>query len=333
MILHPGILALLAGSVIVLVMMTYGGALGIRIIRRWDRGSSSEEQLQLERKTYLVSTILNYAFGFEILSTFLFIYTLDDIHHLFVGAMCATGSLNANPVGWSALGVKIVLFFMCGAWLAVNGLDQRSEDLPLVRFKYWGLLPIIPLAALDLYLQLRYFLGLNPEIITSCCGSLFSDAGKGVAADLAALPARPMMWAFYLGAGLMLGTALLCLRSRAGIWRYLHGAAALVFFGLAIAAIISFISMYIYEMPSHHCPFDILQGQFHFIGYPLFASLFAGVFFGLLPGIFHPLRRVGTLADPILRAERTWLKIGAGSTLLFIILATWPVLFGNFIMA
>ena len=332
MILHPGILALLVGSGIVLGLMAYGGALGIRIMARWDRGSSSEAQLLLERKTYLVSTLLSYAFGFELMSLFLYIYTVDDIHALFIGAMCATGSLNANPVGWPVLGLKIALFFVCAAWLAVNSLDQRTEDTPLVRLKYPALLAILPLAGLDFYLQLRYFLGLQPEIITSCCGSLFSDGESGVAAELAGLPARPMMWAFYLCAAALVVTAALCLASRRGFLRYLHAAMAAVFFGVAMASVISFISLYIYEMPTHHCPFDILQSQFHFIGYPLFITLFAGTLFGALPGVFQPLKRVPSLAAEIGRVERTWLVIGLALVLAFIGLSTWPVVFGSFIL-
>ena len=107
MILHPGVLSLIAGSLIVVAMLFHASMLGLKILDAWDINSSSALQLSLERKTYLISTIMNYALGFEIISAFLFIYTVDDIHRQFVGAMCATGSLNANPVGWDVLIVKI----------------------------------------------------------------------------------------------------------------------------------------------------------------------------------------------------------------------------------
>ena len=107
MILHPGILALIVGSSIVLAMMVYAGWIGVRVLRSWDFDSSSAEQLTLERETYLGSTLAIFALGFQIVSALLFLFTIDDIHELFVGAMCATGSLNANPVGWTALAVKV----------------------------------------------------------------------------------------------------------------------------------------------------------------------------------------------------------------------------------
>ena len=96
---------------IVLLMLLYASALGIKILLKWDYHSSSEQQLTLERKTYLISTLINYAFGFVVFSGFLYIFTVDEIHKLFVGAMCATGSLNANPVGWHVLWTKMLSFF------------------------------------------------------------------------------------------------------------------------------------------------------------------------------------------------------------------------------
>jgi hypothetical protein len=143
-IFHPGILALVSGSIFVTFMMLYAAAVGTLIVLRWDFQSSSAYQLSLERKTYLISTIINYVLGFQIISALLFVYTVDDIHKLFVGAMCATGSLNANPAGWIVLVSKIVVCFLAGLWLVLNYLDQKAEDYPLVRLKYILLAGLVP---------------------------------------------------------------------------------------------------------------------------------------------------------------------------------------------
>jgi len=100
MILHPGIIALLVTTVLVLGMALYGTYTGAIVLARWDLDRSFEEQLTLERKTYLRATLMGHALALEVLSALVFLYTLDDIHDIFVGAMCATGTLNANPVGW-----------------------------------------------------------------------------------------------------------------------------------------------------------------------------------------------------------------------------------------
>ena len=332
MILHPGILALLIGSTIVFVMMLYASIEGIRIISGWDFQSSSEHQLNLERKTYLISSIIKYALGFEVISTLLFIYTVDDIHTLFVGAMCATGSLNANPIGWYALYSKILVFFCASLWIMLNNLDQKAEDFPLIRPKYAALMFITILIGLDLFFEMRYFLGLNPEVITSCCGSLFSDTSSGIAGELSALSMRPMMVTFYLAVVIFIIAALLCMKSQAAFLRYVLSVLSLVLFGISIAAMISFISLYIYEMPSHHCPFDIFQKNYHFIGYPIYISLFCGVFFGLLPGFFQPLKKIISLRDTIMLSEKKWLLLSILFILIFTAISSWPVVFGNFTM-
>ena len=50
-------------------------------------------------------------------------------------------------------------------------LDQRAEDYPVTRLKFGLLVFVVPLVGMALGLQVAYFLGLRPEIITSCCGS------------------------------------------------------------------------------------------------------------------------------------------------------------------
>ena len=102
MILHPAVIALLTGSLLVGLMVAYAAFWGWRIIDGWDLQSGSERQIALEKKTYLVSTLMTYAFGFQVLSFFLFVYVADDLHRLFVGAMCAAGTLNVNEYGYPA---------------------------------------------------------------------------------------------------------------------------------------------------------------------------------------------------------------------------------------
>ena len=329
MILHAGMLALIVGTTIVLAMVLYACWLGVRILRRWDAGSSSEEQLRLERSTFLVSSIASTTLGFQAASLLLFLYTIDDIHGLFVGAMCATGSLNASSGGWAVLGIKIVLLFLSVIWIVLHRLDQRAGDFPIVRIKYLGLLVLAPLVATDLLLQIRYFTGLRPQIITSCCGALFSEGGTTLASEVAGLPVRPMLWSLYLGIGLF--TAL-CLAGLLASSRFLRYALAVVSFSMlfvSLGSIVSFLSLYIYQLPTHHCPFDMIQKQYSFIGYPIYLSLFAAVSFGLLPGLLFPLRRIPSMAPLVVAAEPRWLILGMVSMLTFTVVVSWPVVFGE----
>lgn len=330
MILHPGILALLVGSLIVTAMMGYSSLLGLTILRKWDISSSAPSQLALERKTYLISTIMNSVFGFEIFSSLLFIYTVDDIHRIFVGSMCATGSLNANPVGWYVLYTKIVIFFVASVWIAFNYIDQRADDYPLVRKKYAMLMVITPIVALDTYLQLKYFLGLKPDIITSCCGALFSESGSGIASSLSSLPIKPTMALFYGAILLFLVHLLASIRIQNSLVRSLLPVTAFLVFVASIAAVISFLSLYFYEIPTHHCPFDILQSGYYFVGFPLYITLFSGVFFGMMAGLVEPFKKLPSLRGTIIKLQKKWAFLSVVLILLFTVIASWPIVFSSF---
>jgi hypothetical protein len=332
MILHPGILSLIIGSGIVVVMMTITSMLGLKIISGWDLSSSSAQQLSLERKTYLISTVVNYALFFEVLSVFLFIYTVDDIHNLFVGAMCATGSLNANPVGWKVLYTKIAIFFLSATWIVLNYIDQKAEDYPLVELKYTLLLFLTPLLILDSYLLIKYFLGLNPDIITSCCGALFGEGEESIASTVASFPVKPMMIIFYTTVGIFMLGACLTLKFNSSILKYLFSVLSFAFFAVSIASIISFVSLYYYEIPTHHCPFDIIQKDYNFVGYPIYTTLFGGVFFGMIAGMLEPFKKIASLNDIIKRSQKKWVVLSMVFILIFIIFCSWPTLFSNFTM-
>lgn len=332
MILNPGILALLLGGGIALALLLYATRLGWQILRYWDGRSCSEQQLLLERRGILVSSLVNYAFAFQLLSTLLFVYTLEDIHPLFIGAMCATGSLNANPIGWTVLGMKLLLFFFAALWIVANRLDLDCEETPLLRAKYLALLFLTPLVALEQWLQFRYFSGLKPEIITSCCGSLFSLGQERVASQLAGLPPAPSMLAFFLSSAVFLLLLMLCLCSRQAVFRYLLSGSALVLLLVSLVAVIAFISCYIYQMPTHHCPFDMLQKNYAYIGYPLYLGLFGASLFGLLPGLCQPLKRIPSLCSAIEKRERRWLLSAFFAIVIFLLIAVWPILFRPFML-
>jgi hypothetical protein len=290
---QPDILALFISSFLITSMMVYASYYGILILKYWDIKSGSETQLSLERRTYLISTIVIYALAFQLLSFFLFVYTAENLHTFFTGAMCAVGSLNVDQWGFPVMILKIITFLLGGLWLIVNFADNRGYDYPLIKVKYAGLLVITPLILAETIMQFKYFQGLKPEVIVSCCGSLFTSDAKGVVSEMLAFPRSVMEIAFYAG-------MLSCLVSGAFFYRtstmgYLFALAVLATFLISIASLISFISIYIYELPTHHCPFCILQKEYGYIGYFLYLTLMLGGLTGMGAGILMPFRRIGSL--------------------------------------
>ena len=66
-------------------------------------------------------------------------------------------------------------------------------------------------------------------------------------------------------------------------------------FIISLLAIVSAISLYIYELPTHHCPFCIIMQDYHYIGYLLYLLLFGGVVTGMGSGLLLPFRHVASL--------------------------------------
>lgn len=293
MILHPAIIALLVSSVLIALLVLYAFWYGLKILRFWNLQSGSGLQLELERRTYLISTVLAYVFGFQIISLFLLIYTADSLSTLFTGAMCAAGTFNVNAYGYPLLVLKVLNFLLAGLWLTVNYADNRAYDYPLIRKKYAFLLLLAPFIVLETVLQVRYFLSLRPDVITSCCGSLFSVNASGVAADLAALPAIPLQYAFtaIMAATIALGVAV-AFTGRGGYALFISAGLAFI---MGIASLISFISPAIYELPTHHCPFCVLQKEYGYIGYVFYTTLLGGAVTGMGVGVLNPFRSIPSL--------------------------------------
>ena len=295
MIFQPAIIALLLASLVSVAMLLAAAPFAAQVIRHWDIGSGSERQLRLERRTYLFSTLTVFVMATQLAALLLFVFNADKMSEMFVGAMCAVGTLNVNPFGFPALVAQMTVFFLAAAWLAINHVDTRAPDYPLVRIKYAALLALLPAVALVLGLQLAYFLNLKANVITSCCGSLFSEASKGVAGDLAALPPVPAMAIFYIGMGTAIAIAAWHgLRRNAG---YLVALASSAAFVIAIAGILAFVSLYLYEHPHHHCPFCILKPEYGHQGYLLYVPLFVATAAGIGAGAIQPFRGVASLRD------------------------------------
>lgn len=328
MILQPAVLAQLGAAALTATLVAGAAWFALLVLRRWDITSGSELQLALERRTYLVSTLLAYAFAFQLVGLFLFVHTADSLAGLLVGAMCAAGTLNANPWGYPAFGLKIATFILAGVWLVVNAVDSRAEDYPLVRAKYRFLLLLAPLICADAALQAAFLLSLRADVITSCCGTLFSKGGGTLASGLAGLPIGGMRVAFFASIAAVLAAGSLLLARRRGAVAF----ALLCALALAVgaASLVSFIGVYVYELPTHRCPFCVLQRDYGYVGYALYLTLLGGGVLGIATGVIAPAARIPSLAAEIPRVQRRLALAACASFALLAALVAWIVLRTDF---
>ena len=289
MIFDPPIMALLLVASLTMAAVLAAVPFAVYLLRYWDLSSGHARQIRLERGTHLVSTVWMIIMVLQLPALALFVHNADRMAVLFTGAMCAVGTLNVNEWGMPAFLTQVAVFFGALTWLLLNAADNLGKDYPYIRHKYALLLLLAPLVVAAGMLTWTYFLNLNPNVITSCCSRLFTPEGAGLQADLSAFPPKSTLIALFGSLGVLLLLAALVWRTSdtGGIGRLLritYGALGTFFFPLAIAAIISVVSPYIYETPNHHCPFCILKPQYGFIGYALYIPLFLGA--GLALGVF-----------------------------------------------
>ncbi|MDK9720718.1 MAG: hypothetical protein OEL53_05990 [Rhodospirillales bacterium] len=283
MLFHPSIIALLLASALSSLALVGSALFAVTLLRHWNLSSGSERQIVLEQRTYLVTTVLKLALFFEAGSLLLFVFNADKMAKLFVGAMCAVGTLNVNPYGFPALILKIAVFFLSAAWLMLHHIDSQGYDYPLIRIKYAALLFLAPVALVSAFVQLTYFLDLKADVLTSCCSTLF---GGSTVVTTNNMGFAPEAWSL---AGLVL---VLAATGLVGLWHLKSGRGGLAYALLslsvlvvALIAIVSAISVYVYEQPHHHCPFCMLKQEYGYVGYALYLPLFLGTATGIGAGL------------------------------------------------
>lgn len=165
-------------------------------------------------------------------------------------------------------------------------------------------------------------------MITSCCGSLFSVERKNIAGDIAALPALPMEAVFYCAmAATGAGGLFFYLKGKGG---YLFSLLSCCTFVISAGALVSFICLYFYELPTHHCPFCILQKEYGYVGYILYAALLAGGISGAGIGALMPFRDRPSLTTAVPAIQHALAAITLISYALFTLIVSYRMLSTSF---
>ncbi len=312
MLADPWAIALLVSAGLTIFLLAGASRTAFRVLRRWAPEEDSSHQIALENETWLAALLVRYGLLLQIFSLVLLLAAATSFAKVLAGAMCAAGAFAANPFGLPALSVKIVAVFLYGFWLVLHGLDLCSELSPLVRIKFAFLLVLGPLVLLDTGLVALYLVNLEPDIVTSCCGVLFSPRALGGLALLGPLSDISFLPPFVGLATLLLLAARTRQRRPQRSFTFADGLLALgspLFLALALAVVTIDISPYIYALPSHRCPFDLFDVATQYIGFPLYFCLFVAVFAGASAGAVAPFSRLAGLAAPVAAYRRHCLRI------------------------
>ena len=282
MILIPEVISILILNTLFFIFATIAFFLSIKIAIHWDFNKSTKEQYRLEKESFLVSTIIKYIFILKISLFLFFIFTLDKISDLITGAMCASGVITATAYGVYLLAIKLLNIYIFGLWLSISYLDVQREDLPYTKIKFELFIVAYLFFIIELILMWLMFSSIDIDKIVSCCGTLFSSSAQSPIGDIIRIEPTILLTIFYI-------TSLLLFIFYKHRIKYLFAVTNILFIIISIITLISFFGTYIYELPTHHCPFCFLQKDYYYIGYLIYTLLFIGSFNGLNSGVMEAL--------------------------------------------
>lgn len=294
--LNLWILARVAQAAVCTCLCLAGAVLGLRLVRRWQPGQSSEQQLVLERQAELVASVMQVALILGVLGLGLAVFVSDHLVGGIRGAMCAFGVLASTRTGFYGLLASSLTAVACALWVVLHRFDLRLRTPVLTRRKFAWLLPVGALALGDLALVVTFAWQLDFKVVASCC-SVWVDAAvvpnSPVVQLLAPVPAG------LLGAGAAAAAAI----AAAVVARRPGPAAAWVASGLSAAgpvavlpAILGVVAPHALGTPTHLCPFCLFHLQGGGLGWPLFGSLFLGSVTGMGLGVVELNRKAA--GDP-----------------------------------
>lgn len=245
----------------------------LKILLKWDFERYTPQQFALERQAYLVTTIILFVFAIKFILILYFIFSIDALSLLVPGAMCGAGVISANEYGSYLLILKLAILFFLTLWLYVNYYDMHTKNHQWFRQKSWLFIFIFFLMMLELGLDFSYFPSIDTHLPVSCCSALFGQL-EGANPLPFGLSTTLLLVLFYL----LYALVLLSIKSSQTL---LYIVANILFVYIAYYAVVYFFGTYIYQLPSHKCPFCMLQVEYAYVGYVLWASLFMGSYIGL----------------------------------------------------
>jgi hypothetical protein len=277
MILNIEIITLYLIDFTIMFLASYVLFISFNIFKKWDFSSTKTSQYNLEKKAYLISVIIFFIILIKIILLPYFVFIVDKLSNIMPGAMCGAGVINANIYGNWLLILKIFNIFICGFWLILNRLDLQSKTLPYMRKKVFLYFIIFIGLLTEIILNSIYFQNLSFQTPVSCCSAIFSNSNS---VDIISIDIKYLLILF----GLLF---LLSIISNIFNKNIISIFSNTIFMFLAINVIIEFYSPYVYELPTHKCPFCLFQKEYFYIGYIFFSTLFLGTFLSIYESILN----------------------------------------------
>ncbi|MCW8820806.1 MAG: hypothetical protein OQK45_01150 [Sulfurovum sp.] len=259
------------------ILLLVAFVVSLKVLVKWDFESFMPFQFALERQAYLVSTIILFVFVMKFILVVYFIFSIDALSLLLPGAMCGAGVIKANVYGSYLLVLKLSILFLLTLWFYIHYYDMRTKNHQWFKHKSWLFSLIFVFIVLELGLDFSYFSNIDTHLPVSCCSALFGQL-EGANPLPFGLSVSLLLVLFYL-------LYILVILSLKSGYTLLYILTNILFVYIAYYAVVYFFGTYVYQLPTHKCPFCMLQAEYAYVGYLLWASLFMGTYIGLSDAI------------------------------------------------
>ena len=267
------VIVLLLSELTLFILLFIAFIVSLKILLKWNFERFTPLQFTLERQAYLVSTIILFVFAMKFILIVYFIFTMDVLSLLVPGAMCASGVITANDYGSYLLILKLIILFFMTLWLYVHHYDMSTKNHLWFKTKSWLFSGIFVLIVLELFLDYTYFSLIDTHLPVNCCSTLFGQL-EGANPLPFGLSIPMLLILFYL----LYTLVILTLKSTQTV---LYMIANILFVYIAYYAVVYFFGTYIYQLPTHKCPFCMMQAEYAYVGYLLWGSLFLASYMGI----------------------------------------------------
>jgi hypothetical protein len=307
-ILTSGTISYLGSNTAIYILATVAFVGAIKILKTWDFNSTTNLQYSNEKLSFLVSTIIYFLLLIKIILSFYLLYLIDSLVPFIKAAMCGVGVINATDFGWWLLALKIVLLILFGLWITTNTKDIEETNYPFLKFKFVFFIIIFVFLSIELFLDFYTITGLDTQRIVSCCSVTFSNTNQ--IGNFISLSRDSVGTLYGVIFSIYVVFGLLSLYKEKFSTYFSLVSIVMIYAGLLV--LIYTFSPYIYELPTHTCPFCIIQKEYNYIGYIFYISLIFGCFFGIKSGFSYAFLKKFNKQDIVLSLVLNIIFLGAG---------------------
>jgi hypothetical protein len=275
-VIYPIVSVELILHTLVILFLSIAFYFSINILYLYKRNATSSLQYELEKKSFLITSIIKLSLYIFIFLFVLFALSIDALAQIITGAMCGAGVVGFGEYGELLIALKFITIIFSMLWITVDKKDQRGKGFPYFSKKLYFFLFIYLSLLISYIVEVNFFLSLSTQEPVLCCSSLYS---LGTNSFLFGMNIETIIVLFYLNYLAVLLSAFFQKKVFLALFSSL-------FFYFSYISIVYFFSTYIYELPTHMCPYCILGKEYYYLGYFIYGVFVVANYYALYGLVF-----------------------------------------------